>query len=642
MEDYQITSFSSGELTPKANGRIDTPAFMSGAKSILNGIVLPQGGVTRRPGTGLVTTASGRLIEFEGNDEIGYLLGITITTLTIYLLGVVVDTVDVTDIWTQDEIDNLIYATNGNVMWFTHQGVKTQLLTYTSESSWAIADYAPTFNVGSWDNTDLVGVDTDNCAGSITFYEGRAILSGSINWPSYLWGTDVKSFNTFTEDSPIVDGNAFEIKIDDRISPKIKWAVGARGVFVGTNRGVFSVSDENTLLAPTMLISSKNNSSYPVGNIPGFQLGGELFYIQKGKRKVRMAGFSLEQDIYLTPDITSAAEHITEGLIKQIAVQTLPETIIWAVLENGEILTFSYSQENKVNAWSRHTTTGLYKSIAIVSEGDIEVVYVIVERDSVDYLEKFNPIDFVDLEYSFMDCSVTRSFGTVKNITSITDGTDIEVVAASHGLIEGEYIQILASGNSDLDYSIFKVGVVSDINTFILLDEDTGVKPVIDAFPTPIENGTIQQAGLVIIDLDHLNGKSVFVTSGPTPIGIYTVGTNQITVEDRRTEFTVGYNYYTDIVPMNLAVGKNKRKRNIFVTVETLNSIGGKIGKNENYLDELKYSRSIVMNIPEKLYSGSIRMPHRGGSEFNGDILIRQDAPLPLTVLSLMVEVEVF
>ncbi|MCD6396967.1 MAG: hypothetical protein J7L71_05465, partial [Spirochaetaceae bacterium] len=75
MQDYQISSFSSGELTPRANGRIDSPTFLSGAKKILNGIVLPQGGVTRRPGSEKIAQVSGRLIEFEGNDEVGYLLG---------------------------------------------------------------------------------------------------------------------------------------------------------------------------------------------------------------------------------------------------------------------------------------------------------------------------------------------------------------------------------------------------------------------------------------------------------------------------------------------------------------------------------------------------------------------------------------
>ena len=640
MEDYQITSFSSGELTPRANGRIDTAAYMSGAKKIFNGIVFPQGGITRRPGSEKLQQISGRLIEFEGNDEIGYVLAIIPTGFNIYLEGTLFDTVAYTG-WTQAQIDLLDYATAGNVIYFTVKGVKTQLLIYLPGTSFSIADYAPIYtDCTDWDNQDLAGVDTDNCAGSITFYEGRGLFSGSINHPTHMWGTEVDDFDHFIQNATLKDDDSFEFKIADRITPKIKWTIGARGVFVGTNRGVFSVSDEVTLMTPTRAIGSKKNSSYPAGDLTGVQLGGELFYIQKGKRKVRMAGYDRDKDIYLTPDITSPAEHITKGLIKEIAVQTLPETLFWAVLENGELLTFSYNMENKVNAWSKHSTNGLYKSICIVTEGSIEVVYVIVERNSVDYLEKFYPIDFSELEYKYVDSSVELVFAAATDIVTITDGTDIVVESTAHELITDDFLKIMNTGNEEFDYGIFGVEKITD-DTFKLLDEITGQKPVMPAF-SQITTGTIQEADNVITGLDHLDGEDVFVMSGPVPIGPYTVASNEITVENRRTEFAVGYNYYSDIIPMNLAIGKNKRKRNIFVTVEVLDSIGGKVGKDEDNLDELKYAKTIIMDEPQELFSGPIRMPHKGGSEFKGDILIRQDLPLPLTVLSLTVEVEVF
>ena len=639
MEDYQISSFSSGELTPRASGRMDTPAYLSGAKSIHNGIVLPQGGVTRRPGSEKLDQVSGRLIDFEGNDVVGYVLAITTTEINIYLEGILFDTVAVT--WTQAQIDLLDYAISGNIMFFTVQGAKTKLLTYITGISFSIADYNPTYvNCGDYDNQDLAGADLNNCAGSVTFYEDRAVFAGSINHPTHIWGTEVGAYDSFLQTDPLNDNDSYEFKIADRISPKIEWIVGARGIFCGTNRGVYSISDSVSILTPTRSSIPRKNSSYPVGNTTGIQLGGELFYIQKGKRKVRMAGYDRDKDIYLTPDITNPAEHITKGLIKEIAVQTLPETIFWAVLENGELITFSYNMENKVNAWSRHTTNGLYKSICIVREGETEVVYTIVERDSIDYLERFYPIDFDNLEYKYVDSSVEVEFAPATDIVSITDGVDIVVESTTHGLLTGDFLKIMDTGNEDFDYGIFGVEKLTN-DTFNLLDEITGQKPVITSF-SEITKGTIQKADNVITGLDHLDGKDVFVMSGPTPVGPETVVSNGIIVEGRKTEFTVGYNYYSDIIPMNLALGKNKRKRNIHVTVEVLDSLGGKSGKDEDHLNPFVYEKTITMDNPQELFSGSIRMPHLGGSEFAGDILIRQDIPLPLTVLSLAVEVEVF
>ena len=93
---------------------------------------------------------------------------------------------------------------------------------------------------------------------------------------------------------------------------------------------------------------------------------------------------------------------------------------------------------------------------------------------------------------------------------------------------------------------------------------------------------------------------------------------------------------------MNIALGKNKKKRVVRVAIEVLDTISGKEGKNEDKLDLFVYDKNIVMNQPEVPFSGTIDMPHRGGHEFNGDILIRQDLPLPMTILSLLVEVEVY
>jgi hypothetical protein len=45
------SSFAAGELTPTIEGRVDLPLYQSGAKKIINWMILPSGGLTRRPGT---------------------------------------------------------------------------------------------------------------------------------------------------------------------------------------------------------------------------------------------------------------------------------------------------------------------------------------------------------------------------------------------------------------------------------------------------------------------------------------------------------------------------------------------------------------------------------------------------------------
>ena len=46
-----LTNFTSGELSPRLNGRIDLDKYYNSASSIHNFVVLMHGGVTKRPGT---------------------------------------------------------------------------------------------------------------------------------------------------------------------------------------------------------------------------------------------------------------------------------------------------------------------------------------------------------------------------------------------------------------------------------------------------------------------------------------------------------------------------------------------------------------------------------------------------------------
>src|SRR5574342_691078 len=73
------TSFKDGEISPRLYGRVDLNRYANAVKECLNFIVLPQGGVSRRPGTHFVaevkdSAARVRLIPFEFSDEQAYVI----------------------------------------------------------------------------------------------------------------------------------------------------------------------------------------------------------------------------------------------------------------------------------------------------------------------------------------------------------------------------------------------------------------------------------------------------------------------------------------------------------------------------------------------------------------------------------------
>ena len=54
---FQQTSFASGELSPLLKGRTDLEQYYQGAQQAEGVVIVPQGGVKRRPGTQFIDVA---------------------------------------------------------------------------------------------------------------------------------------------------------------------------------------------------------------------------------------------------------------------------------------------------------------------------------------------------------------------------------------------------------------------------------------------------------------------------------------------------------------------------------------------------------------------------------------------------------
>lgn len=77
--DPAVTSFNSGEFSPRILGRVDIQKYSSGCEELQNFLIMPYGGITRRPGTyyaGEVKTSATktRLIPFQFSTEQAYII----------------------------------------------------------------------------------------------------------------------------------------------------------------------------------------------------------------------------------------------------------------------------------------------------------------------------------------------------------------------------------------------------------------------------------------------------------------------------------------------------------------------------------------------------------------------------------------
>ncbi len=152
-----------------------------------------------------------------------------------------------------------------------------------------------------------------------------------------------------------------------------------------------------------------------------------------------------------------------------------------------------------------------------------------------------------------------------------------------------------------------------------------------------------------VSNLWHLEGKEVGVLGDGNVFPPATVTNGRITLDNPASKITIGLRYIAELETLDLDVGdptvQGKRKKISAVTVKVENSRGVKVGgTHENgqvsRLTEVKERTNQMYGTPIGLLTGIERVLQDPSWNSNGRVLIRQDNPLPCTILAAVPEVD--
>lgn len=161
------TNFTGGEFSPRLFGRPDLDAYSSGAAELLNFLVLPQGGITRRAGTyfaGLVKNSANRvrLVPFTVSNISAYMVELGPNYARFYrnrapVVGASGLPIELATPWGAADLPALRWAQSADTLLVTHRSYPPQAITRTSASAFSIAPV--NFQNGPYlpDNTGDVG-----------------------------------------------------------------------------------------------------------------------------------------------------------------------------------------------------------------------------------------------------------------------------------------------------------------------------------------------------------------------------------------------------------------------------------------------------------------------------------------------------
>jgi len=233
---------------------------------------------------------------------------------------------------------------------------------------------------------------------------------------------------------------------------------------------------------------------------------------------------------------------------------------------------------------------------------------------------------------------VLRSDGTLFALTYMKEH---EVVGWSEIETDGTVISI-ATIPGDPEDELW-IAVNRDINgstaTYIERLKDFAFSNLEDAFM--VDSGLTYDGASTtsITGLSHLEGETVDVLADGL-VESHTVSSGAITLDTSASTVQIGMPYNSDLqtmyvdIPLETGSSMFMKKRIPTVDFRVRDSAGGKYGKDSSHLVTLMPSTP--------LYSGDLtnKSVNMGWTR-NASIFIRQDDPLPLTIDSMVMEVEI-
>ena len=176
----------------------------------------------------------------------------------------------------------------------------------------------------------------------------------------------------------------------------------------------------------------------------------------------------------------------------------------------------------------------------------------------------------------------------------------------------------------------------------------TSAGSTLEQFGISITSGFVRETSTAaavasITGLGHLEAELVQLISSGVFIGYFTVSSAAITVPSAiYTEYKVGMSYDSTVQPMKLdleGTGLSVTKKLNRAVISLHNTIGGKIGPSTSNLSSIVYRKAGESGEEFPYFTGDLEISLPGGYSRQGDIVIRQDQPLPMTVLSLTLDV---
>jgi len=232
-------------------------------------------------------------------------------------------------------------------------------------------------------------------------YQDRLVFSGQKK--NRVHATRIGAL-AMTRDFPMQADSALSFATGSDGALEVNRFYDGRGLLIFTNVGVYE--SPTVQLSPDTAYAIKRGPYVAEESIEPVQLGGQVTIYDKRLKAVIGLTPSGNYDGYGYVEFSIYSNHLLKGKrIVSWALQDAETQILWMVLDDGTVLSFSYQDEQMVRSWARHDfQDGLAEEVFVMKLPDgNDVVCFCINRDGDRFVERLADRDALFLDYVATD-----------------------------------------------------------------------------------------------------------------------------------------------------------------------------------------------------------------------------------------------
>ncbi len=494
---------------------------------------------------------------------------------------------------------------------------------------------------------------TGNYPGAVSYFEQRRCFAGSVNEPQKIWMTRSGTESDLSYGLPIRDDDRIEFRVAAREANTIRHIVPLTQLILLTGSAEWRVSSVNSDAITPTSISVRPQSYIGASNVQPVIINNSLVYGAARGGHIRELGYSWQSNGFITGDLSIRAAHLFDTYdISDMCFSKAPQPLIWFVSTSGKLLGLTYIPEQQIGAWHHHDTDGEFESCTCVAEGNEDVLYVIVKRlingSYVRYVERMETREistldkcfFVDSGATYNGTNTTSKTMTVSGGTTWGPADTLTITASASTFVGSSDIGdaiVLVNGDG-LKYTITITGYTSA--TVVTGRVDRTIPAALRNTATTVWNF----ARNAISGLSWLEGKTVSILADGAVHPQRVVTSGAVSLNVPANIVTIGLPYQSDLQTLPAALqidgfGQGRYKNINKAWLRVFQSSGIFVGPDANNLVEAKQRSTEPYGSPPALKSDEILVMLTPTWAASGQVYIRQNDPLPLTLVGLTLEV---